>query len=179
MRSDQAEKIVTRIFARFPRAHLSDAVMSAWAGSLEDFEFDFATQWLKPVITTAQGDYPPPLNALRKVLVDRQEQEEKASQPPEPRPVETVEEGLGRSVRTPTHRKYLGMITYLRTHAETLPRPRGAPIQLGGRRRIEDRLRERYGSDWEYEENWEMEGGSAYPLHGEEGRRYAELKKKK
>jgi len=170
MTSEQAKKIVTAIFARWTKAHLSPAVLEAWAGSFVEFDFEFAGRHLKPVITTATGDHPPPLNVLRRLLVDRREQERPKE--PDPPPVTTVDEALNRAAKTPTHLKYLAMIAYLRTNAETPRRKRGTPPRLGGRNRIEARLDERYGADWRFEHDWGMEGGSAYPLNGEEGERY-------
>ena len=155
MTKDQAEKIVTRIFARFPRAHLSEAVLFAWSGSFLEFDFHWANQHLHGPVTTARGEWPPSLNELRGILVRAREQERQRLEP-----AEIPNATLKHSVRNPLAKKYFAIIEYIRenapTHLEAVRDCRDWRKRGFGenRKRIEATLVGKYGPEWWEEKNW-------------------------
>ena len=164
MTTQQAEKIVTAIFARFPRAHLSPAVLHAWAGSLLPYEYKMACETINGPVMAWAGEYPPPLNGLRAACQRKLDEQKKKDAPPE---VQTVSEALGRSASSPVHRKYLRIIDHLWRDAPSHRYARSTgKFEAGNRHRIEARLIERYGENWWQQEAWDMQDGEVTPKGG-------------
>ncbi len=161
MTKEQATKIVERIFARFPKSHLTDSVRDVWVLTFERYEFRLATETIKGTVTGWQGDHPPALNGLRTAIERKHAEAKKTNEPPE-----IPEATLADSARTPIHRKYLRIIDHI---WQDSPSHRYRPgntgkFTAGNGRLIEARLIEKYGQGWWYEEAWDEVDGGVTPM---------------